>query len=154
MSAAAAMSWHHAIAGYEAPTKLPRVVTLLAGARRLLAAPARRMEPASLAIVRRIVGATDGSTDIGQQRLAFYVVVAFFGFLRYSDMRRLCVKHFSYTDHLTVHLPQSKTDQFRKGSELLIAALPGRAYCPFVVSRRFIERLKAVAMEAEKHSFL
>jgi hypothetical protein len=41
-AAAAAISWYHAIAGYEAPTKSPKSTALLAGASRLLAAPPRR----------------------------------------------------------------------------------------------------------------
>ena len=38
-AAAAAISWYHSIAGFEAPTKSPKSAALLAGARRLLAAP-------------------------------------------------------------------------------------------------------------------
>ena len=101
------------------------------------------MEPATLDIVRRIVNIAASSSELAHQRLIFYVVVAFFGFLRYSDFRLLRVKHFQFTEHLTVHLPQSKTDQFRKGNDLFIAALAGKEYCPYVIARRFIGRLKA-----------
>lgn len=143
MSAAASMSWFHVIAGYEAPTKSPKTSAVLAGAKRLLAAPPRRMEPATLSIVRQVVSGGTGATDFARQRVTFYVVIAFFGFLRFSDVRRLRVKHFKFSGHLTLHLPHSKTDQFRQGSDVLIAAMAGKEYCPYRIAKQFIERLQA-----------
>jgi integrase len=143
MAASAAMAWFHAVAGYETPTKSPKAVALLAGARRLLAAPARRMEPATLGIVQRVASTAALSTELTHQRLLFYVVIAYFGFFRFSDLRQLRLKHFQFTEHLTVHLPRSKTDQFRKGDVVLIAKLAGKQYCPYATAKRFIDRLKA-----------
>jgi len=58
-AAAAAIAWRHSIAGFTSPdAKLPRVVALMAGAKRMLARSTIRKAPLSVSIVRQLI---DGS---------------------------------------------------------------------------------------------
>jgi len=143
LSAAAAIAWKHAVAGYEAPTKSPRAVALIAGAKRILAAPTHRMEPFTLHVVKNIAKVCSDSDDFAKHRLSFYVILAFFGTFRFSDVQQLKIKHFSFSDHLTILVPQSKTDQWRKGTEVPLSAFPGEAHCPLLAASRFISELRS-----------
>jgi hypothetical protein len=52
---AAAVTWRHCIAGFMSPAKSPRVVALMAGAKRMLACPTNRKAPLTLGLIHKLI---------------------------------------------------------------------------------------------------
>ncbi len=72
-------------------------------------------------------------------------MLAYFGFLRPSDLVRVMV----HTDTLQLHdsfmrvfIPCSKTDQAGQGTFVTIGCVPGSKYCPVSLVRDFLELAK------------
>jgi len=110
----------------------------------MLAAPSHHMQPVSLELLSRLVSRINSESDFVQSRLKFYIITAFFGCLRYSDMKQLQVMNIIVSPtHVTLHISQSKTDQWRQGNEVVLASLPGQAYCPAIAATGFLALLSA-----------
>jgi hypothetical protein len=86
-AAAAAVAWHHSVAGYVSPTKSPRISAIIAGANRMLAAPAARKVPLTIGLLVQLVefsvsspSASSTDTPLSLQRFRFFALVSFFRF--------------------------------------------------------------------------
>lgn len=69
-------------------------------------------------------------------------VIGFYGFLRFSELsnlRRSDVKIFD--DHIDIFIEKSKTDKYRQGSSILIAANGGNT-CPRVCLMNYLSAAK------------
>lgn len=148
-AAAAAIAWRHSVAGFESPAKLPRVVALMAGAKRMLAGPIIRKAPLSVALVRQLVDRSCSLqlSSIGKHnliRFRFFILSAFYGFLRFSDFSVLRLRHFQFfVDYMSVTIPQSKCDQYRLGDTVAVARLSDTPdYCAVNAARRYFQLLR------------
>ena len=122
-AAAAAITWHHSSSGFPSPCSEPIVKTALAGAKRILGSPVKRTEPMSLKLLRQLVNRSPTSFELPDLQFHFYIIVAFFGFFRYNDMKRLRMQDFAKRDvNLLVTLPSSKTDKFRAGAHVFFGS--------------------------------
>jgi hypothetical protein len=64
------------------------------------------------------------------------LLVGFAGFLRYSDICRVCLEVSTFaSEHVALFLEFSKTDQFRDGAIVYIARRRGSALCPYATLR-------------------
>ena len=149
ISAAAAISWNHTSRGLVSPCNEVIVKSALAGARRLFAAPIQRKEPFSLPLLRRLVNSLSPWSSLEDAQLTFYVVIAFFGLFRYSDMKQLRVKDFANNgQNLLVTLPCSKTDKFRAGANVYLSANTDEPLlCPVATSNRYFVKLAAAGCD-------
>jgi hypothetical protein len=151
-AAAAAIAWQHSVAGFPSPTKSPRVVALMAGAKRMLAQPTVRKVALSVSLLRRII---DRSSDLElfstEQvvllRFKFYILVSFYALLRYSDFSVLRLRNFRFfTGYMEICIPNSKCDQYRNGSTISIAEQSSLAgYCAVKAARRYIDCLRSAS---------
>ena len=150
-AASTSLSWYHTSSGFPSPSSSPLIKTLLAGARRKLAAPVRRMEPLTLGMIKNLVSLPRNS--LSDWQFAFYCVIAFFGLFRYNDLCNLYVSSFSFNDgNLIVELPNSKTDQFRAGSTIYIAAnTADGSICPVAVAKAYFVQLKIAGFSDAAH---
>lgn len=144
LNARNAIAAFHTSAGVESPTLDQLVVSMLQGGKRLLAKPVDKKEPLTLANVAAL---TARFTAPGASPTDHYVVtavaVAFFGFFRFSDLAAITFDQLRFSaSHVSVTLPQRKTDQWREGSTVLIARVPGETWCPVTLLRRHVERFK------------
>ena len=165
-AAASAITWHHSSNGFPSPCSEPIVKTALAGAKRLLGSPVKRTEPMSLKLLRQLVNRSPTSSlELPDLQFHFYIIVAFFGFFRYNDMKRLRIQDFAKRDViLLVTLPSSKTDKFRAGAHVYLAAneqgthhMPGDGHLRIFQSishRRAYTVIDDIAVlcEARRHS--
>jgi hypothetical protein len=68
------------------------------------------------------------------------VVLGFYGFLRWDDLSRITPEHLEFAPtHLVVHLEKRKNDQFRQGTQVLIARAD-KTPCPVAVVEKFLQR--------------
>jgi integrase len=157
-AAAAAVAWKHAIAGLISPTKSPRVIALMAGAKRMLARPIKRKLPLSLSLIRQLLDRMCAlqSGPVQQHdhvliRFRFFVLISFYAFLRYSDFAVLRIRHFNFfKDYVIITIPNSKCDQYRLGNTVTVAGnLDREDFCAFTVARSYIQFLRSVSLNDE-----
>ena len=76
-------------------------------------------------------------------------LVAFAGFLRFSELIQLKTSDISIReDAMVIKIPHSKTDQLRKGDEVIIAR-SGKATCPVTYLGELFEKVWYIAAGAE-----
>jgi hypothetical protein len=148
-AAAAAIAWRYSVAGLPSPTKSPRVVALMAGAKRMLARPVVRKAPLTITLLRQLIDLSSDSQFVSTEqgallRFHFFILVSFYALLRYSDFAVLRVRHFRFfTGYMVVYIPNSKCDQYRQGNTVTIAEQSGVAGCCAVdAARRYLDLLR------------
>ena len=148
-AAAAAITWHHSSNGLPSPCSEPIVKTALAGAKRLLGAPVKRTEAISIKLLRQLVTRLPTSSEPPDLQFYFYVIVAFFGFFRFSDMKRLRIQDFTKRGaNLLVTLPSSKTDKFRAGALVYLSANSKEStLCPATITSTYFSRLSTAGYQ-------
>lgn len=135
-----ALAWVHSTSGLPAPTSSPFVQATLEGLQRILAKPVTKKRPVSVELLRNIVEDATKSDSLADIRLATACLLSFAGFLRFSELVNLrpCDIKIQGTV-MTLHLPRSKTDQLRKGEELVIAKT-GNITCPVSMLELYMRR--------------
>ena len=67
-----------------------------------------------------------------------FIILCFSGFLRFEEARSLkCNEITFHEDYMSVHVSKSKTDQFRKGDQVVISKSQTNA-CPMSIVKRYI----------------
>ena len=92
-SAVYGVSWAHKRSGYQELSEYPVVKQVVDAARRILARPAKRKEPLSSVLVRKVISRLEKG-NLGDLQLAALFSLGFFGFLRWDDLRHLSVDSF------------------------------------------------------------
>lgn len=137
-SAVYGIDWVHRKNGHGRPSEYSVVKQVTEAARRILAKPKSRKEPLSSAQVTRIVQRLEKGS-LADLQIAAMIALGFYGFLRWDDLSRITPKHLEFAPtHLVVHLEKRKNDQFRKGTQVLIARAD-KTPCPVQVVEKFLK---------------
>ena len=121
----ASIKWLHELAGYDDPTGNTLVKVFIQSAFRQLAAPVVHKTPVTKEMLVKLhdkLFVQNVSNSLKDTRDFLYILLSFTGFLRFDEasrVRRSDVK--LHEDFLSVKIPKSKTDQFCKGEDILIA---------------------------------
>ena len=116
------LAWVHCTAGISSPTSSPFVRAILDSLRRLLAKPVSKKAPMKVDILQKMVKDAELSGTLSDLRLVTACLLSFAGFLRFDELVKLRPCEISVQDeYMTLRLPHSKTDQLRKGNEVIIA---------------------------------
>lgn len=136
-SAVNAIAWAHELMGIKSVTEEPLVKSCLKGLRRKLAKPVVKKRPVTAEMLKEIAQSLGPGAPLSEVRLLAAAVLSFAGFLRYDELSNLrcCDVEFK-KDHVSLHINSSKTDQFRKGAEVVIART-GSVVCPVSVLHRY-----------------
>ena len=138
--AANAVAWMHSSAGLTAPSSHPLVRATLEGLRRTLAKPIVKKEPLTVEMLEVMVRDMNRSGSLSDLRLITACLLGFSGFLRFNELINLRPCDCSISgEMLKIRIRQSKTDQLRQGSELLIARTKSIT-CPVAMLERYMER--------------
>ena len=131
----------HIIAGAESPTTHPFVKTAFEGAKRLASrgASRNREEPLETNMLTALFDAYGHTGNVLHLR---FLVVCFLGFtlfLRIGELLQIQLKHLTFNgDHMTIFIPESKTDKLREGETVYISRQHTRR-CPVAITQRFIQ---------------
>jgi integrase len=109
-----------------------KIVKLIyAGSRSLSCQPVVKKSPVTVEILRKIVEKYGGdSNNLKNLRLCTMCILGFSGFFRYDELSHLQMNHLSFHNtHVSVKVTNSKTDQKKLGSEVIIAKLQTKL-CP------------------------
>ena len=115
------IAWVHSTAGLSFPTVSPFVKATLEGLQRLLAKLTVKKAPVTPVMLEEMVRDTRKSQTLSDLRLVTACLLAYAGFLRFSklvNIRPCDIK--IQEDKMILYIPWSKTDQLRKGDELII----------------------------------
>ena len=141
-----AVSWVHASAGLSSPSVDPFVKATLEGLQQSLAKPVVKKEPVTVDMLKAIFKDADKSSTLMDLQLATTCLLAFPGFLRFSEL--ICLRPCDFEvsqEMMKIKIIQSKTDQLRH--ELVIART-GNPTCPVAVLERYMNR---AGMSWEEH---
>ena len=132
-----ALAWVHSASGLSSPSSHPFVRATSEGLQRMLAKPVTKNKPESVELLGRIVEEATMSNSLSDICLATACQLSLAGFLRFNDIRPIDVK--VQDEFMTLHLPRSKTDQLRKGDELMIARTRN-ATCPVAMLELYMRQ--------------
>ena len=133
------LAWAHGVAGIPSPTDNPFVKTTVEGLRRIFSKPTQKTEPITTDMLKAIVQGTTENSTLSNVCLTTACLLAFAGFLRFNELVNIRPCDLSFSDDLLkLFLPQSKTNQLRKGNEVIIARTKTQA-CPVSMLERYME---------------
>ena len=133
-----AIAWVHSTAGLPTPTTSPFVKTTLEGMQRLLAKPTVKKAPITPAMLEDMVEDAKKSRSLADLRLTTACLLAYAGFLRFNEL--VNIRPCDITIHkekMVLYIPRSKTDQLRKGDELVIARTHNKT-CPVAMLESYL----------------
>ena len=133
-----AIAWAHSLAGIPSQTETTLVQTTIQGLRRMLAKPIQKKESMTVEMLQAMVKDVDRNVTLTNVRLVTACLLAFAGFLRFDELVNIrCCDLILDQEMLKIHIPRSKTDQLRKGDEVLIARSEAFT-CPVRMLERYI----------------
>lgn len=142
------LAWVHSTAGLMSPTSSPFVKAILEGLQRSLAKPASKKEPVTVEMLKKVLQDTELSGTLSDLRLATACLLSFAGFLRFSELVNIRPLDIVFKEeYLAIKIRHSKTDQLRKGDEVLITRT-GRSTCPVAKLEEFMERTGALKQDS------
>ena len=133
-----ALAWLNGAVGLPSPSASSFISTILEGLRRTLAKPTVKKAPITVDILKAMVEDTEKNTTLSNVRLTTACLLGFAGFLCFDELAKLRATDLSIdAEKLTLHIRKSKTDQLRKGSELVIARTSNTT-CPVSMLERYL----------------
>ena len=116
-----ALAWVHSIAGIPSTTDNLFIKTTVEGLRRILPRPGRRRNPSLLTCWKQWCK-TPLSITLSNVWLTPACLLIFAGFLQFNELVNIRSCDLSFSDDMLIlFLPWSKTDQLRKGNEVILA---------------------------------
>ena len=148
-----ALAWAHDLARVVSPTTGVLVQTTLQGLRRLLAKPVQKKEPITIEMLGAMVDDLNKNETLANAGLTAACLLAFLGFLWFNELVNICCCDVSIrTDMLRICISKSKTDQLRKGDEVVIAR-SSTSTCPVKMLERYIHLAGIKDMSTELFLF-
>ena len=145
------IAWSHKLAGLPSPTEDILVVETLNGLKRKLAKPALQKEPFSLNDIEKIINCVD-NYSLKDFRNSTIIILGFYAFLRVNEVRNLKGSNIVvHSAHLEINVVQSKCDQLRQGSTVVVAKLGG-VNCPVGFFLRYLSKANII-LEDNKFLF-
>ena len=134
-SAVNAVNWAHELMGSQLMTEEPLVKACLKGLKRRLAKLVVKKRPVTVRMLKEMAHSFGLRPSLSDAHLLAAAVLSFAGFLRYDELsNRSCHDVRFKKDHVSLHIVASKTDQFWKGADVVIARA-GSEVCPVRVLR-------------------
>ena len=134
-----ALSWAHSLAGLESPGLNSLVQATLEGLKRMLAKPVVKKAPVTAEILKAIVDDAVRNPTLSNICLASACLLANAGFLQADELIKLRSCDISMDGgNMEVQIASSKTDQLRKGDEVLIVRTRSPT-CPVAMLERYMQ---------------
>jgi len=132
-----ALAWIHSTAGLVSPISSPLVKVTL---QRILARLVHKKAPATVRMLEQMVDEAKQSGTLADMHLTAACLVAFAGFLRFSELIELKTSDVTFReDAMVIKISHSKNDQLRRGDEVIIAR-SSRATCPVAYLESYLRR--------------
>jgi len=135
-----AIAWMHSTVGLPPPTASTFVKANLEGLQRLLAKPTVKKAPITPVMLDEMLKDASRSRSLSDLRLTTACLLAYAGFLRFNEL--VSIRPCDITiqgDKMIIRIPHSKTDQLRKGDEVIISRT-GHTTCPVAALESYLSR--------------
>jgi integrase len=135
--AACSIAWGHNMAGLGSPLQHVLVRECLAGLKHKLAKAKQPKEPFLITHIHKFMDIMEKGS-LTSVRDTCIIVLSFYGFLRFDEMRHLQYGHVSFqADHVALKIEKCKNDQLREGNVVVIAKLEA-PHCPVQLLKEYI----------------
>jgi site-specific recombinase XerD len=130
----------HSDQGYPSPACSQKVKKIMQGIRRILGSQQRQVHPLMKEdLVAALESAKDDQMLIKVVRDRALLLVGFASAMRRAELVSVCVEHLNFfPEGLEIKIPESKTDQERRGRTVFIPMACG-AYCPIEALKNWLE---------------
>ena len=146
------IKWAHKLKGLSDPTSHPYVKCLLETSKRCNSSPVVKKDCITSEDIRSLFGLYKDSKDPMVARDLAIIVICFAGFLRYNEVSNLCCNDVTiHENYVSIKIRKSKTDQYRKGDEVVIAKLDSMT-CPVSALLKYI-RLCNIVLTSDHYLF-
>lgn len=146
-----AIKWAHECAGLPDPTKNSYVSSLQEAARRKAGRAVQKKEPITKDVLIELCDKFIDENDLLIVRNLTMILFCFAGFLRFDEAISLTFNDvIVHDEYLVLCIKKSKTDQYRQGSEVLVAKGSTSA-CPVNMYKKYLELLGPID---DSHFFL
>ena len=133
------LKWARDFAGVPNPMSSTFVKNMVEGAKRQNAKPTSKKSPISKEALTACCIKHEHSDEMPIRRDISMALLLFAGFFRFSELANLTIGDISIIDtHLTIKVSHSKTDQYRKGNEVVISR-SGKVTCPVSNLERYMK---------------
>ena len=153
-SAIYAIQWAHTMAAFPSPTNSPIIHAIREAAKRLVGTrPVNKKEPISAGMIRKLV-INSNFDNLLELRNVCIFILAYAGFFRIQE-----VLHIKYGDihfnsgYVVINVDVSKTDQLRKGNEVVISVGSGEKTCPVKILRRYLTEVERYPVQSDHFVF-
>ena len=153
-SAIYAIQWAHTMAGIPSPTNSPIIHAIREAAKRLVGTrPVNKKEPISAGMIGELVNNSNFDNLLELRNVCIFIL-AYAGFFRIQE-----VLHIKYGDihfnsgYVVINVDVSKTDQLRKGNEVVISVGSGEKTCPVKILRRYISEVERYPVQSDHFVF-
>ena len=137
------ISWCHKLCGDRNPTDSSMVKLALQAVKRKQSRAKCPKQPITVECLKTLCRQFGGQkTSLLNLRFVAMSLLAFYGFFRYDELSKIRTKNVSFAeDHLVIHVEKSKTDVFREGNKVFIAATKTEI-CPVEMLKRYFVEAK------------
>lgn len=146
------IKWAHRLNALADPTENSLVVNMLEAAKRLRSKPTVKKDAIPSTLLVQLCNNFQDSSDLIVVRDLAMILLAFSGFLRFNELSALKCKDLSFrSEYMRIRISKSKTDQYRKGDEVLISKGCTSA-CPYVMLQKYIH-IAGLNLQSDNYLF-
>ncbi|XP_048237153.1 uncharacterized protein LOC125379160 [Haliotis rufescens] len=138
MEAIYGISWAHKLACLPDPCKHDLIVNIREAALRTCSTPVKKKEPVTCDTLKKLVSISGKTPSLLDLRFLTMSLLSFAGFFRFSEVVNIRRSNIKFKDgFMSIFVENSKTDVYRDGRHVLIAAT-GSDLCPVNMLNRYL----------------
>ena len=153
-SAIYAIQWAHTMAGIPSPTNSPIIHAIREAAKRLVGTrPVNKKEPISAGMIGELVNNSNFDNLLELRNVCIFIL-AYAGFFRIQEVLHIkCGDIHFNSGYVVINVDVSKTDQLRKGNEVVISVGSGEKTCPVKILRRYLSEVERYPVQSDHFVF-
>ena len=153
-SAIYGIQWAHNLAGIPSPTNSPIVHAISRASKRIIGTRVtNKKEPISPEMITRLVDISNLDNLLELRNVCIFLL-AYAGFFRIEEVLHIKYGDISFrSGYVTINLEVSKTDQLRKGNQVVIAESSNDDTCPVKIFKRYLSHLESCPVEPSHYVF-
>ena len=142
------IQWAHNLAGTPSPTDSPIIHDVSRAAKRLMGTRLiNKKEPILPDMIKKLVEASNLDNLLNLRNVCIFVL-AFARFFRIEEVLHIKYGEITFHDtYVAIKVDRSKTDQLRKGKEVVIARSLSQVVCPVSLFKRYVSELERFPVE-------
>ena len=134
-----ALKFVHEINGLTDPTNNAFVNNLVEASKRQINKRVNKKEPVTVEHLKTLCNLYSDTTELDVVRDLAMILLSFSGFLRFDELISLkCNDIVFHSDHMSISIRKSKTDQYRLGNQVVISKGESEA-CPYSMLQRYFK---------------